>query len=264
MNRQLERKPLVEAIIELKWRLTQSAPEDTRDPAFPIYVGRLFDRVREAYPNLVRLPASDIPDQLTPQVVKFQFRKSPTDWPIIQVGPGIASLNFSQQYDWASFRMAAVKFCHDLIWAYQIEGVSKPPEFERILLRYVNAIGIDKDTDLPTFVRQKLHTRIELPTGVAEAAGVVVPAKAINVSLQFQLSVPKGTGSLRIANGLSNDKPVLLVDLSVNSSADLPKDAQRFEDWLVRAHDTIEAWFFSLIEGDLAKEFGAEDNAATA
>jgi len=60
------------------------------------------------------LPTAQIPDELSPCTIKYRFRKHKDGWPLIQVGPGISAINFTEKYDWESFLTASNTFYKDL------------------------------------------------------------------------------------------------------------------------------------------------------
>ena len=65
---ELPNKPLVEAYVEIKW----GRPNEP-DPAYPIMVGRLYDRVRERFGKMVDLPIVQVPASMTVHAVRHQF-----------------------------------------------------------------------------------------------------------------------------------------------------------------------------------------------
>jgi uncharacterized protein (TIGR04255 family) len=144
MAKDLQKKPLVEAILEIRWALETSA-ENTNtdfliDPYYRIMIGRLFDRVSTDYSEPVELPAATVPDEMSPYVVKHQFRKAKDAWPLIQIGPGILTLNDTENYTWVDFRQRSIKAYETLIAAYP------RPEKLKIIsmdLRYIDAIEFD-------------------------------------------------------------------------------------------------------------------------
>ena len=46
----LENKPLIEAIFEVRWSLTEVMPNINVDPAYKILIGRFFDKINKDYP----------------------------------------------------------------------------------------------------------------------------------------------------------------------------------------------------------------------
>src|SRR3989338_2714408 len=98
----LSNKPLVEAILEIRWAL-QGFPNIQTDPHYKILLGRLFDRISSVYQKHQPLPAASIPDEMAGYIVQHQLRIRENDWPLVQVGPGIITLNETAAYTWDDF-----------------------------------------------------------------------------------------------------------------------------------------------------------------
>src|SRR5438034_9047205 len=95
----LKNKPLVEALVEIRWQLEPgSATGLSRDPHYKFLLGKLFETVKARFPHHEELPAASVPEEMTSHVVHHRFRKTPSGWPLIQVGPGIFSVNEAVRY----------------------------------------------------------------------------------------------------------------------------------------------------------------------
>lgn len=101
-----------ETILEVRWRLvTQSVrelgPEDLpsnladlmalimESPSDPWYTAgaeRIATAIEQRYPRKERLPSALVPPSLARFTVQERFR-STTDWPLVQIGPGIVTFN---------------------------------------------------------------------------------------------------------------------------------------------------------------------------
>ena len=44
-----------------------------------------------------------MPDEFTPHIVHHRFRVSPDGWPLLQVGPGVFTVNDTANYRWTEF-----------------------------------------------------------------------------------------------------------------------------------------------------------------
>lgn len=263
MSRKLPNKPLVEALLELKWELKEIAKGIRRDPMFPFYVGKLYDLVKGSYPHIDTLPAAQMPDEITPHEVKFRFRKAEDGYPLIQAGPGIATLNFTNEYHWDAFLAAAKDFLGNLVEAYRLGRQEHQPIFASILLRYVNAVGINpENTDVIGYLSAKLHTGVELPKDVVASPQIAGAPVGFYLSTSYPLNAPAGVGTIRLATGQSSGKPAVIWDLSIQSEKDQsPREVGECEAWLKDAHDIAESWFFSLIKGELEGQFGDSEDA---
>jgi hypothetical protein len=102
----LKNKPLVEAIFELRWELQEHEPGMKIDPHYKILIGRIYDRINRVsaeYPFHEPLATATIPDEMVGYVVQHRFRKGENEWPLIQIGPGVITLNDTKGYVWEDF-----------------------------------------------------------------------------------------------------------------------------------------------------------------
>jgi len=104
----LKNSPLIEVIFEMRWELVEIAPMQLIDPNYKLMLGQLFERLKDTYPYYEQLPASSIPDEAATYIVQHRFRKDKDKWPLVQVGPGIVTLNNVEQYSW---RILKREFC---------------------------------------------------------------------------------------------------------------------------------------------------------
>ena len=114
----LKNKPLVETILEVKWDLESRASGVQRDPHFKLLLGRFYDRLSDEYPEHEQLASAMIPDEMSAYIVSHQFRQAPSDWPLVQLGPGIMTLNETHKYTWDDFRSRALTVIERLLEAH--------------------------------------------------------------------------------------------------------------------------------------------------
>jgi uncharacterized protein (TIGR04255 family) len=159
--RPLVKKPLVEVVFELRWKLSEGPL--AKDPGFRIFVGRYYDRVRSQYPDIVDLPSSQIPEEMTAHVVRHQFWTGKGQWPLTQIGPGILTVNETDGYLWESFRPRLVHAVRCLAESYPQDIHKLTPT--QVSLKYIDAVPFDptqSSTTLLQFMREALHTGIDV------------------------------------------------------------------------------------------------------
>ncbi len=264
----LKTSPLAEAWLVLRWKLT-AVPgiENTfRDELFPIALGKFVDLVKEKFPTRVELDANKAPLELLPHVVRFQMRAGSIEsWPLIQIGPGIASINYQSPYKWEEFERDALYLRQNIISAYS----EKMPVLDSITLNYRNAIPFNySKQDLCIFLEKELNTKIKLPTYIpGTMADKKFPVNLILTS-NYSLTTPKAIGMVRIATGSkkivnpstrqSEQQEQIVFDTEITSSKEdviSLSDEKAYKDWLESAHKIAHEWFFSFVEGDLLKEY---------
>ncbi|MGH9767958.1 MAG: TIGR04255 family protein [Blastocatellia bacterium] len=249
----LKNKPLVEAIFELQWAL-QSIDSHEVDPGFRILLGRLYDRIREEYPTLENLPQSLIPEELTGRLVRHRFRVSKEGWPLLQVGPGVLSVNETEGYTWGSFRPRLIQAMKALFDSYPTD--IHPLQITRVLLRYMDAIPFDGEKPLLQFLRESLHTTVELDPRLFQYPQDAASPSGLNLSLVFKLPELPGAVATTFTLGRRNEKPSIIWDTQILAGGDeIPKMPEDYESWLERAHDLAGQWFRTLSRGSLYESF---------
>ena len=261
MNRpdQLKHKPLVEAILEAKWALEPGpVPEAKRDPHYKFLLGTLFEKIRDAYPHHEELPAASIPDEITPHVVHHRFRTEPGGWPLLQVGPGIFTVNETAAYDWNSFRHRIDRAITTLFTAYPKPEALK---VETLMLRFINAIPLDfAKVNMLEFLKAKMRTSLSLPHSIFEDSTISPNPVELVSQFVFPCEKPSGVLFLKFSSGRKGPDPALIFDLRfISRGRSIPRMPEDFLGWADAAHAVIENTFFRLIEGDLEKEFRGDD-----
>ena len=148
----LKNKPLVEAIFEIRWELQEPAPGMKIDPHYKILIGRIYDRVKDEYPFHEPLPTSTMPDEIAGYVVQHRFRTDKDKWPLIQIGPGIITLNDTEGYVWEDFEKRIHKVLDVLFEAYP--EVNNNLRINWLLLRYIDSVDFDyEENNIFSFLR---------------------------------------------------------------------------------------------------------------
>ena len=256
----LESNSLVEAWLEIRWRLPPNEPPQfAKDPAFAFALGPFFERVRDRFGFVEDTEASSAPFDLA-YVVRHRFRHDEGSWPILQIGHGVASVNFTSPYSWDEFRALSLYLREHLIGAYEPHKL----DIQSMTLRYRNAVPfMYASQDLTQFLKQNLNVELQLPESIPGFAGSKQFPTSANISLTFDLETPKGTGTLQIITGVSKAAGEVLVWHLELASADVDvpdvRDDRVFAGWLDQAHAAIHEWYFSLVDGPILQRFSQEE-----
>jgi uncharacterized protein (TIGR04255 family) len=257
-KRDLKNKPLIEALLEVKWGQPPVRPSGQEllmtplssslgDPHYRVLLGRFSERVQADYPHYEQLATAQLPDSFVTQQVQHRFRVSPDGWPLLQLGPGIMTVNETKSYSWQDFGARCEKAFVLLSELHPAKGEFKPNSF---LLRYINGVEADFSKEsVFTFLRDKLKTSISVPVPTKEPANPV----AFNWQATFPVTAPNGLMTLRFALGRLSENAAataLIWETLLHSTT-----VTDFSNWLTEAHDVIEDLFFRLIEGELEERF---------
>lgn len=251
----LKNKPLVEAIFEIRWELQEPAPGMKIDPHYKILIGRIYDRVKDKYPFHEQLPTATMPDEIAGYVVQHRFRKDKDKWPLIQIGPGIVTLNDTEGYVWEDFEERMFNVVDILFEAYPDAETNL--KFNWLLLRYIDAVDFNYERDnIFSFLKENMKINIEMYEKLFEEAGVSSLPLGFDLRFSFPAITPKGAVHLRFVRGKRKDADALIWETQVQSVGDdAPKVKDQIITWVVDAHKLTDDWFFKMIEGELLRRF---------
>lgn len=264
-NITLQASPLAEAWLDIRWKLDTSDenPMFKQDESFPYALGNFYSLVKSKFGYRENLDISILPVDISPYRVRHRFRTKADGWPLLQLGPGIASFNMTQPYDWNTFKEGSLFLRESVVSSYEdMELVT-----DTVILHYRNAFPFDyTDSDLLRFLREKLNFSLTLPKTLPGTVVSTENPTSANLQMTFDLSAPKGTGALRLSTGsrevqngeetITENIVIEQIDISSGGS-DAPdiNDATPFGNWLDDAHNVAHEWFFAIIDGDLRKRF---------
>ena len=251
----LKNKPLIEAIFELRWELQEPSQGMKIDPHYKIMIGRIYDRVKDEYPIHEQLPTATMPDEIAGYVVQHRFRKDKDKWPLIQVGPGIITLNDTKEYVWEDFEKRIFHLLDVLFDAYP--DPENNLKFNWLLLRYIDAVDFDYEKDnIFVFLKEKMKINIKIYEELFKESGVGNLPLGFDLRFSFPIIKPKGAMHLRFVRGKIKDIDTLIWETHVQSvNEDAPKTKEQISMWISDAHALTDDWFFKMIDGELLRRF---------
>ena len=254
MRKVLKNKPLVEAIFELRWELRgKAASGESIDPHHKILVGAMYEKAKSEYPYHEQLPAAEVPDRFAPYMIQHRFRKNVGQWPLIQMGPGVLALNDTTGYVWEDFSQRVSKLVHMFLETYPDQENLLP---NMAMLRYIDSIEFDYESDILSFLREKMKISIDMKQDLFGETGITDSPFDMDLKLSFSSTAPKGAMDMRIKRGKRAKSDALVWETIFRSRGeDAPKSEEDIITWVDKAHSLTDDWFFKLIEGDLLKEF---------
>jgi uncharacterized protein (TIGR04255 family) len=257
-SKQLQKAPLIEALLEAKWALESPAPGIKIDPHYKLLLGRLFERLQNRYPEHEPLSTSVIPDHLAAHTIQHRFRTAKGAWPLVQAGPGILTVNETDKYTWGGFERNAQE-----VFVKLFEAHPKPEELKvtNLLLRYINAIEFDyAQNNILNFLAKELKTNVSFLPALFQNNSVDLNPVKLDCHATFSSKDPMGVIRIRFASGHKGNIPALIWELVFETHQDdLPELPHGFAAWMNAAHQIIEDWFFKLIAGDLERRFSSNE-----
>lgn len=138
MNK-LPKAPLQEAIFEMRWPLQpDTSGQQLIDPEYAFALGKFQDALKDAFPHHVAKFPSEVPYQLLNYQTAHQFWQKNKQWPVVQLGPGIATVNDTEQnYEWKKTYLPNVE---TMLKALQ-KSYGKLV-FKSLSLRYIDVVRV--------------------------------------------------------------------------------------------------------------------------
>jgi len=234
----LRNKPLIEAIFEVRWRLKQEAPGIRMDSNYKLNVGRIYEELKHDYPKYEQLPTAGVPDDVAPYIVQHRFRKGENSWPLVQVGPGILTLNDTENYSWNDFKRRIEK-------VLTVLDKVNYTEYESISLIYINAVDFNfAKENVFNFLKAHFGIELRLPGQLFEDGKVTAQPTGLEFRVDYPTKEPSGIITLRIERGIAYNKESLIWMLSINAKGnDVPHNKEEILNWVEKAHDLIENCF---------------------
>ena len=257
-GKELKNKPLVEAILEFKWELpAQTTSGIETDPHYRLLLGRFSEKMESDYPFHEPLPTSQIPDAMAVHMAQHRFRASEGGWPLIQLGPGLMTVNETEGYTWNNFKQRCDKAVMSLFNAHPAKGEFKVQD---LTLRYIDAVDVDfRQESVFDFLQDKMKTSVSLPDDLFIGGRVEKNPSAFNWQASFPTDDPGGIITLRFATGKRKHRPALIWEILAQATYEhIPTIPDGFPEWLEKAHDLTDDWFFRMIEGELERRFSDE------
>jgi uncharacterized protein (TIGR04255 family) len=247
MDETLKKPPLVEVIFELRWAL-QEEQSIQYDPHYKLLVARMFDRVQNEYPVAEELPAVLIPDKLAAYIVQHRFRVGENAWPLLQLGPGIITLNDNnKRYNWKED--FAKRIDYTITKLFETYPNRTNLKIVEVNLRYIDSIDFNKDAEnILDFLENYMHTTVRVYPKLFEDQRVKPQPLEVDLRFTFPSITPLGGVHLRFAQVHQNEHNLLLWETMVRSqNDDAPNNKDALLKWAEEAHAITHDWFKEII-----------------
>jgi len=240
---------LLEAIFEIRWELEGDQQTGRfKDPAYPMMYGRIYEHLKNEFPLIEDLPSVQAHPEAAPYTVRHRLRKERTSLPLVQIGPGILTINDAKGYSWPEFKSLALRLVELVTALYPKEG--RDVNFVKSELRYINGIPFSQENPL-AFLSEKLRIKIDVPQDV-----LLTPAIPNNVALSLSYPLAQPLANLLISANLGqmDSKSAYILQSVVQSGGEtVPQDGKEFDLWLTKAHEVADQSFKSLSKGLFSK-----------
>ncbi|MBL7185060.1 MAG: TIGR04255 family protein [Phycisphaerae bacterium] len=252
----LKNPPIVEALVEIRWELKEKTSGGHVDPHYQFLLGTFRKSIEREYPFHEALPTSEVPDEITGGIVKHRFRVEKDAWPLVQIGPGVVTVNIAENYGtFENFKPKAVNVVKAL---FESHPEPRDLKIKSLMFRYIDAVEFDYSAnDVCEFLSNSMNVESKIPEFLLIPEKIEKLPVGYSVENSFRCNNPPGVASLRIDTGHKSKKRAIIWNQILKSSGeDVPDDMPTgFENWISEAHEVIYTWFESIIKGKLKDEF---------
>lgn len=257
-----ENAPLVEVIAELRWHLLpiESMPGAEIDPIYD----RALPKVRDALAGMGlkhvdQLVPEHVPQEMIAGLPAFRFRPAANRWPLVQLGPGVMTVNVTPPYEgWGEFAVTLEGAIRAVDATFSFgEQFSRIKSLE---LRYLDAFTAKHGLgDHIEFIRDDLSLTIQPPDALIGALKEPDANVYPGVNLQFPVrGRPYDQMLLSASRGARDGREALIYDLRVRHHT--PEHVlERGEDvikWMHDAHRILNIAFERTISDRLRAVMG--------
>jgi uncharacterized protein (TIGR04255 family) len=245
----LPKAPLQEVIFEVKWDLDiNPQANQLYDSGIEAAVGQLKSAVKDHFPVFKRRYPIDFPVQMLNYQVIYQYWKSEQIWPVLQLGPGIFSINDTdKEYTWSGTFFPLLK--KSLSWLE--DSYEKHLNYISSSLRYIDIIKI-KDynfTNWKDFVSNNLNFSFQNNFNTRGDLKLFQFSQVFDIGDSTDLQVI-------ISNGRdAENNEILIWENNIISNQKL--DITELIKWVESAHRSTSELFIELCSKDLYDSFAA-------
>ncbi len=251
----LSKQPLVEVIFELHWNSKNGYP----DSYYKLIIGAFYEHIKKEFPVFEPLITANIPEEAIPpesRIVQYRFWSENKTWPVVQLGPGILTVNMNEDYGgWNTFKPVIEKVTDKFLKSHPyIEDLV----LEELILKYIDVFYIDfSKNNVLDYLKNKLHIdlQVDLENDPRKANLSEIPIN-VDIKLEYQINEPEGILGFRFFKAFVKEKEGLVLESYVVSKQILGFDLSKefIATWLDKAHDMTDFIFSNLIRGKLMEE----------
>jgi len=231
----LKNAPLIEVIFELHWHDTADANGSTTDEGFDLAQGKFAEKIKSEFPLHKKLIPEGFPIRIFGAPL-HQYRKNELEWPVIQHGQGVFSVNETENgYEWQkTFRPTIIESVKKLLDSYE-----EPLKFNRVKLQYIDAWDIKK-TNPKDFMKENLQTDIQ--------TNFEISGKLNNFSVFQAFELEDGSeAQLNISSGINNKNQEQAVIWTTSVEKISEFKLPDIIAWLDNAHDVTSKLFVQML-----------------
>jgi len=252
--------PLVEVIVEVRWETVSvsTIPGGAIDPYLKPTLQELQTRMAaNGFAHHETLIPNEIPRELLAYQITDRFRRTPSSWPIFQIGPGVFTVNITPPYGgWSSFTPFIQQGIELLLESFP--APSQLMKVKECRLRYIDAFTqAHTRIDHLEFLTRGLGLNLSIGHGKPSEPITTEKLTDLSASMVYNMGISNSKLHVQIGSGFSSGTPATVVTLEAISTrnSEAPESTKLLE-WYESAHSDLSATFESLLSQDVKNAMG--------
>ena len=236
----LPKAPLIEVIFEIRWNA--SGNEELLRTQY--LHGDLFSEIKDKYPHRESIQSIPI-DIFINNVPTHRFRVAPKGYPLVQVGPGILTVNtIDSKYDWTEYQKSILEVVSKFLDVYKF---SENQELT-LVLQYIDLLKFDfEKEDVYQFLEKDLNIVVKQE---------FYKSSLFSNNVLLGLTYETNLGLLNIVISRGKNEEIgegILIQTSLNKK--IPTNPESIKIWLETAHEFCSTTFKEMTRGRLYESF---------
>lgn len=233
-NNKLKNAPLKEVILEVTWEESIDEFGNKFDKGFELAQGSFFEKIKSSFPIHKKLTNNN--QSLIYGNPIHQYWTQETEWPVIQHGQGILTINqVEEKYTWNDFKDLVIVIIEELNKSY-----SSLLKFNSITLEYLDAFDLNKETDLFNFIENKLQTSVNTK--------YELPGELSNIKINRRYTQPNGAWlDINISDAVNNIDDNNAIIMLTTATKEITKECEIFNE-LESLHDLCSNVFKTILD----------------
>lgn len=253
----LDDAPLVEAIFELHWGESTPGNFTYSNEEKGLFAGQFSAAaMNSGYSNIELLTSPNQPMSIPGQAT-HRFRTKANTWPCFQVGLGVLTVNqIEKGYSWKSFQ-ETIGLALEMFEQANAKLFEQIKPTLKLELKYQDGFVFDDTDNASAFVKEHFEIEASLPDEYIGHDFIQPGTMIMNFSVINKTIDPPGHVRTMVGNAAINNKPGLIMDTSVESSAQvaLPTiSIKNILEWTQKAHVIQQHTFKTLIKPSAYKK----------
>ncbi len=244
--RKLPKAPLKEAIFEMCWPLQPDASSrNLVDTQYEFALGIFQRALKDSFPFHVSKIPIEVPHRMLNYQTLHQFWQAEKQWPVVQLGPGIATVNDTDQnYEWERTYLPNIETALSAL-----KKSYNQLSFQSLSLRYIDVVRVEDYgfSNWSEFVSEHINFHFNNDFDArGELAG-------LNFEQSFNLN-ELGFLNLNFSSGQNDKKEDIFIwQIAVSIQGNITE--KEVIPWLHKAHDITSPLFKEICKKEFYGSF---------